>query len=240
MLHNVWNIILFKPFVNILAFLISVIPGGDVGIAIILLTVIVKAALYPLSQRAIVSQAKMNALAPELNKIKSSGANKEEQARLTFEVYKKYDTNPFSGCLLLLIQIPIIFALYRVFYTGLSFDSTLLYSFTPVPHNINMFFLGLFDLHNRSILFAVLAGISQYFQAYFMPKPPVSGDGTSFQDSLAKSMQTQMKYVFPFIIALIAYRISGAIALYWVISNVFAVGQQIYARKKKHLDLNVK
>lgn len=237
MLSNLWNIALYKPLLNILAILISVIPGGDVGLAIILLTIFVKIALYPLSQKAIVGQAKMNALAPLINNIKNSGASKEEQAKQTFELYKKHNTNPFSGCLLIFIQIPIIFALYYVFLKGLSFDSGTLYSFVQVPAHINMSFLGLIDIHQKSLLLAILAGISQYLQAHFMPKPASSGDKASFQDSFAKSMQMQMKYVFPFLIAFIAYKVSGAIALYWITSNLFAVGQQIYANKKKHLDL---
>ncbi len=238
MLSYFWDIALYKPLVNILAFLISVIPGGDVGLAIIILTILVKIALYPLSQKAIVGQAKMNALAPLINQIKQSGASKEEQAKQTFELYKKNNTNPFSGCLLIFIQIPIIFALYYVFLKGLSFDGGTLYSFISVPSNINMSFLGLINIHNQSLFLAVLAGISQYLQAHFMPKPPItSNNNESFQDSFAKSMQMQMKYVFPFLITFIAYKVSGAIALYWITSNLFAVLQQIYATKKKHLDL---
>jgi YidC/Oxa1 family membrane protein insertase len=176
----------------------------------------------------------MNILAPELNKIKASGASKEEQARLTFELYKIHKTNPFSGCLLVLIQIPIIFALYYVFFKGIKFDSGVLYSFVHIPAHMNMIFLGILDISKKSLILAILAGISQYLQAYYMPKPPVSSSTTaSFQDSFTKSMNTQMKYIFPFIVAFIAYSISGAIALYWITSNLFMVGQQIYVKKKE-------
>jgi YidC/Oxa1 family membrane protein insertase len=236
MFHNLWNALLYKPFVNVLAFLVSIIPGGDVGLAIIILTLLVKIALFPLSQRAIVSQAKMSLLAPELKKIKEGGGTKEEQAKRTFELYKEHKTNPFSGCLLVLIQIPIIFALYYVFYKGLNFDSSLLYSFVHPPESVNMLFLGVLDIGGKSILLAVLAGISQYLQAHFMPKPALSsGNPGSFQESFTKSMHLQMKYIFPLVVAFIAYSVSGAIALYWITSNIFAVGQQIYANKKKHL-----
>ena len=238
MLSNIWDIVLYKPLVNILAFLISVTPGGDVGVAIIVLTILVKVILYPLSQRAIVSQAKMNLLAPELNKIKASGASKEEQARLTFELYKNNKTNPFSGCLLILIQIPIIFALYYVFLKGMKFENGILYSFVQAPEHVNMLFLGFLDIGGKSLVLAILAGFSQYLQAHFMPQPTKPKEKTgSFQESFAHSMQMQMKYIFPFLVAFIAYSVSGAIALYWLTSNVFAVGQQIYANKKKHLDI---
>lgn len=235
MLGNIWNVVLYKPLLNALAFLVSIIPGGDVGLAVIILTLFVKIILFPLSQRSIESQAKMNLLAPELKKIKNSGASKEEQAKQTFELYKTHKTNPFSGCLLVLIQIPIIFALYYVFLKELSFNNSSLYSFVSIPEKINMNFLGLVDISGKGLLFlAILAGISQFFQAYFMPKPVINntGDKGSFQDNFSKSMQTQMKYIFPFVVAFIAYSVSGAIALYWITSNVFAIGQQLYANKK--------
>ena len=237
MLSNIWNVVLYQPLLNGLAFLVSVIPGGDVGVAVIILTILVKVVLYPLSQKSIESQAQMSILTPELNKIKASGASKEEQARLTFELYKEHKTNPFSGCLLVLIQIPIIFALYYVFLKGINFESGLLYSFIHVPEHRNMIFLGLLDITEKSFILAILAGVSQYLQAHFIPKPPVpsvvNNAAPSFSDSFAKSMSMQMKYIFPFIVAFIAYSISGAVALYWITSNLFMVGQQIYVKKKE-------
>ena len=244
MFTNIWNVVLYQPLLNALAFLVSVVPGGDVGIAVIILTILVKIVLFPLSQKSIESQAKMSILTPELNKIKASGASKEEQARLTFDLYKQHKTNPFSGCLLVLVQIPIIFALYYVFWKGISFDGGLLYSFVKEPAQSNMLFLGLLDITQKSVILAVLAGVSQYLQAHFMPKPPVSsplnGAAPSFSDSFAKSMNMQMKYVFPFVVAFIAYSISGAVALYWITSNLFMVGQQIYVKKKEFPTLVIK
>jgi YidC/Oxa1 family membrane protein insertase len=99
-----------------------------------------------------------------------------------------------------------------------------------------MLFLGILDIGKSSLILAIIAGISQYFQASLMPKPVISDKNSdSFQDNFARSMQTQMKYVFPFLIAFIAYRVSGAVALYWITSNIFAIGQQMYANKKKRL-----
>ncbi len=234
MLHNLWEVLLYKPMVNLLAALVAVVPGGDIGIAVILLTILVKILLFPLASKSIKSQVKMNQIQPEIEKIKNSGKSKEEQARLTFELYKQSKTNPFSGCLLVLIQIPIIFALYYSFYKGVSIDPNMLYSFTPIPNMVSNNFLGILDLTSKSLLLAVLAGFSQFLQAYFMPKPPtsVSSKG-SFNESLQKSLQMQMKYVFPIIVTFIAYSISGAIALYWITSNLFATLQQIYLAKKK-------
>jgi YidC/Oxa1 family membrane protein insertase len=236
MITQIWNLVLYKPLLNILAVLVSIIPGGDLGVAVIILTLLVKLVLFPLSHRSIKNQAKMKLLEPELAKIKASGATKEEQAKQTMELYKKYKTNPFSGCLLILIQLPIIFALYYVFLKGINFDGSALYSFVKAPANVSMNFLGFWDISGKSLILAILAGISQFFQAYFMPKSaqPAAGakDDKSFQASFAKSMNMQMKYIFPFIVAFIAYNVSGAIALYWVTSNIFTIGQQIYVNKK--------
>ncbi len=237
MLTSIWNAVLYQPLLNALAFLVSIIPGGDIGFAIIILTILVKIILFPLSQKSIQSQAAMNILAPELEKIKKSGTSKEEQARLTFELYKTHKTNPFSGCLLVLIQIPIIFALYYVFFKGINFEGDLLYSFIHVPEKVNTMFLGVLDMGGKSLVLAVLAGVSQYLQAYYMPKPvsptPVANSTPSFGETFGKSMNMQMKYVFPFVVAFISYTISGAIALYWITSNIFTVGQQIYVAREK-------
>lgn len=232
MFSSIWNTLLYKPLLNALVFLVSVIPGGDVGVAVVVLTILVKVVLFPFSQKSIQNQAAMNILAPELEKIKQNGGSKEEQARLTFELYKKHKTNPFSGCLLILIQIPIIFALYFVFFKGINFDSELLYSFIHAPLKMNMLFLGFLDIGGKSFFLAILAGVSQYFQAHFMPKPPATSPtvANSFQASLTKSMNTQMKYVFPLLLAFISYS-SGVIALYFITSNIFAIGQQIYVNK---------
>jgi len=237
-LQNVWDVALYKPLLNALAFLVSAIPGGDIGIAIIILTLLVKAILFPFSQHSIVSQAKVKKLEPELAKIKASGKPKEEQARMTMELYKERKVNPFSGCLPTLIQIPIIFALYYVFYKGINFDPSVLYSFISAPPHINMSFLGIVDIGGKSLVLALLAGVSQYLQAHFMPKSPVlaprdPSKKASFQESLTKSMSVQMKYIFPIIVTFIAYQISGAVALYWITSNIFIIGQQIYVERKK-------
>lgn len=234
MFGAIWDALLYEPLLNALAFLISVVPGGDVGLAVIILTVLVKLILLPLSHKSIDNQAKMAALAPELNKIKSGGASKEEQARMQFELYKKHKTNPFSGCLLIIIQIPIIFALYYVFYKGIKFDGVL-YSFVQAPQNMDMIFLGFLDIASRSLPLALLAGASQYLQAHFMPKPKLpetSSKILSFQESFSKTMHLQMKYMFPVMVTFIAYSISGAVALYWITSNIFAVGQQIHIQRR--------
>lgn len=233
MLHSFWEFFLYKPFLNALAVFLNIIPGANLGVAVILLTILVKTILFPLSQKFIEGQVKMKNLEPEIKKIKESGATKEEQAKRTFDLYRENKANPFSGCLIMLIQIPIIFALYYVFYKGISNESfsANLYSFIKIPENVNNYFFWI-DITKKSIVFAILAGISQLIQARLMPKQGATNSGNSFQDSFSKSMQLQMQYVFPVLITFFAYSISGAIAIYWTISNIFSIAQQIYAKKK--------
>jgi len=177
--------------------------------------------------------AKKN-LTPELKKIKERHKdNQQEQARLTMELYKKEGVNPFSGCLTLLIQLPIIFALYYVFLSGIKFDPKLLYSFISLPQTIGTFFLGI-NLAQKSMILAFLAGVTQYFQLKLsMPAPTKREEGVtlSFQEELTRNMNVQMKYIFPFLVFFIAYSFSSAIALYWLVSNLFAIGQELYVKK---------
>lgn len=237
-MHTVWNTLFYEPIYNALIFTINNITFGDVGFAIIFITILVKAILSPLTARSIRSQILMKRMEPELKQIKKDFPNKEEQAKKTFELYKKYGTNPFSGCLVVLLQLPIIFALYYVFYKGLSLEAGPLYSFIHSPTILHLKFLGLFDLHSKSLALALAAGVSQFIQGYLsMPmKTQIVKDESapttpSFQDELSKSMQTNVKYILPIFIAFIAYTISAAVALYWVASNIFTIIQEWYIRR---------
>ncbi len=237
MLSNLWHTVFYEPLYNALVFLIDHIPGGNVGLAVIVLTIIVKLILFPLAQKSIISQAKLKSLEPEIERIKKQYAdNKEEQARKTFELYKINNVNPFSGCLLVLVQLPIIFALYYVFLKGLNSETfgTHLYSFVSAPSVIGLTFLGINMAAKKSIILALLAGASQFFQIKLSVKPPTAlPDDKSFKTELAKSMHLNMRFVLPVIIAVIAYQVSAAVALYWVTSNLFMIVQELYVKHRK-------
>jgi YidC/Oxa1 family membrane protein insertase len=238
-MHNLWNTVLYQPLYNILIFLTNIIPTGDVGVAIIVLTLLVKLVLYPFTKKSIESQAALARMQPELDRIKKEYPNKEEQAKKTMELYKEQNSSPFSGCLVMLVQLPIILALYYVFYHGFSGDnSALLYSFVKAPAHLNTLFLGFLDITKPHIVLAVLAGISQFIQMKIsfsgQPKTP-AGSGT--QADIMKSMQTQMQYVLPIMITFIGLRISGGVALYWITSNIVGAFQEYRIRaniKKVH------
>jgi len=230
--------IFYEPLYNALVFLVSVVPGQDLGIAIILLTILVRIILFPLGQKSAKSQIELRMLEPEIAKIKEEFKNnKEEQAKQTFALYKKHGVNPFSGCLLTLIQLPIIIALYYVFLNGLGLNEDILYSFVSHPDSINNNFLGLIDITGKSLILALLAGLTQFIQAK-LTAPLTSGkEKPGLKGDLMKSMQFQMKYVLPIFVFFIAYTVSAGVALYWAISNIFMIGQEIVVRRqlaKKH------
>lgn len=242
-MSSIWNSIFYQPIYNILIFIINNVTFGDVGFAIILVTIIVKFALSPLTKKSIRSQVLMKKMEPEIKQLKKDYPNKEEQAKKTFELYKKYGTNPFSGCVVVLIQLPVIFALYYVFLKGLSLDTGLIYSFIAKPSTIHTNFLGLIELSgsSKSLFLALLAGATQFLQGYLAsPIKAKKGsvevikegeDKSSFQDELSNSMQMNVKYILPVFITFISWRISAAIALYFVISNIFTIVQEWYIRR---------
>lgn len=234
-MQALFNTFIYDPIYNALAVLVHVTPGGDVGVAIIILTIAIKLILFPLSIKALQTQAVMREIDPLMKELrKKYENNKEELARKTMALLSEKKVNPFAGIFLILIQIPIILGLYFVFLSeggGGGFDPSVLYSFVPAPGGASFLFLGLIDLTGKSALLAGLVAVTQYINARLMQIPPPQGEPGSMSHDLAKSMQLQMKYVFPIMMGVIAYAISSAIALYFLVSNLFQMFQELYVRK---------
>jgi YidC/Oxa1 family membrane protein insertase len=231
-MSTIYHLFFFDPLFNTLVFLYEVFPWADAGIIVIILTVIVRLILFPLSRKAVITQVKMAEIGPELSEIKEKyKGNSEEQARRTLALYKEKGVNPFSGILVIIIQLPIIFALYQIFLYFPDVDANLLYSFVSAPEFVNTNFLGLIDITAKSAIIALLAAASTYFQFKVSMKGQREPQGTSFGDNLTRSMQKQMKYFFPVIVFFISYNISGAIALYWLTTNIFSIGQELFIKK---------
>lgn len=211
----------------------DVFPWMDAGIAVIIFTILVRLVLFPLSKKAIVTQVRMKQLEPQLRHIRESMKDdKQGQALKTMALYKEKGVSPFSSFFVLLIQLPIIYALYAIFMrSGLPVvNETLLYSFIQVP-TINMHFLGLLDISKSSVFMAVIAAASQFLQLHFSlaANPgPSSGGG---QMDVALSMTKNMKYVFPIIIFIISYKIAAVVAIYWAVSSLFTLAQELVVRK---------
>lgn len=236
MIGSLFNTFVFQPIYNILVGLLDVLPWADVGVVIILLTLIIKLILSPLSIKAVKTQMATKRIDPDLKKIqKEYKDDRQTQALKIMELYKENNIKPFAGILILLIQIPVVLGLYWVILRGglPEINTTLLYGFIPVPTHIDMVFLGVISVTSGSIILSLLTGLSQYFQMRLaMPEPPKKGDNPDdFKDQLMRGMSFQMRYIFPFFVAFISYTLSAAIALYWITSNVFQIGQEMYVRK---------
>lgn len=239
MITAFFKALLYQPLYNGLIFLMDILPFVDAGVAVLLFTIIVKLVLFPLSKSAVSTQFKMRTLAPELEELKKKYKDdRQEQARKTMELYRENNINPFSSVLLIFIQLPIIFALYFVFLNGglPEIDTELLYSFIPEPQNVDIFFLGIFDITQSSWILALAAAVTNFFQIRFSvpkfnSKKRKKGEMPSFKDDLARSMNIQMRYVFPVVVFFIANYLSGAIAIYWTTSNLFTIGQELVIRK---------
>ncbi len=241
MFSFIWHTFFFDPIYNGLVFFIDVVPYGDVGLAIIGITIVVKFLLLPLSIKAAKSQKIMRELEPKLKAVKEKFKDKrEEQARAIMDLYKEAGLNPLSSIFLLFIQIPIVIALYFAVYRGggvplPDINVDLLYSFIPTPQTVNMIFLGIMDISQKSLPLAFLAGITQFIHAHLsIPKSePRTSSEPDFKADFARSMQMQMRYVLPIVIFFVAYTISAAIALYFTISNLMMIAQEFVIRQHK-------
>ncbi|MFA5355203.1 MAG: YidC/Oxa1 family membrane protein insertase [Candidatus Paceibacterota bacterium] len=225
--------ILYEPLFNILVLLYEYIPGRDFGVAVIVLTLIIRFLLYPLMMKSIRSQKIMAELQPKIKEIQEKYKDdKEKQTKEMMDLYKREKFNPFGGCLPLLLQLPILLALYRVFWSGLTDGAmTHLYSFVPNPGVIDPFFLGILDLSAPNTVMAVIAGVAQFFQTKTMNKISAVSDN---KNQLAGLMQKQMVYFFPIFTVIILFNLPSAIGLYWIITALFSVWQQKLVFKKNN------
>jgi len=242
---SIFNLILYQPLFNVLVLLYQYLPGHDFGIAVIVLTILIKIILYPLGARGVKSQRTLSDLQPKIKEIQERFKNdKEKQARETMELYKKEKINPFSGCLPLLVQLPILIALYRVFWRGFSQNQlSFLYSFVPNPGQIDTTFLGMTDLTQSAvakvngvshlvwlnIAIIIGAGIAQFFQTKMLtPKQKLAKKDPS---DFSQAMQKQMIYFFPIFTVFILWRLPAAVALYWLVVSLFSIVQQYFIFK---------
>lgn len=229
---------IYEPLYNGLVYLVDIVPAHDIGIAVIILTIAVKIVLFPLSRQAIRTQAAMREIAPEVEKIKEKYKDKqEEQARAIFALYRERGIRPFSTFFLIFLQLPILFGLYWVFWKGgfPTINMETLYSFVPAPERVNMEFLGLIDMSERSVLLAALTGVTQYVYTRLSMgkrKPRAASGTSSFSSDMAHSFDLQARYVLPLLFAGISYTLAAALPLYWTTSNLFMIGQELFMGRR--------
>ena len=239
LLLTIFNEILYRPLFNGLVFLYNVLPGHDFGIAIIALTVVIRLLMYPLFQKGIKSQKELSLLQPKIKEIqKKYSKEKEKQAKAVMELYKEHKVNPMSGCLPLLIQLPILIAFFQVLRTGLDPEKLNgLYSFIQNPETINPIFLGIIDLSKRSAVLAVLAGITQFIQSKMSMPPTAKKTDESGKMDFAKMMSSQMLYMMPLLTVMIGLSLPAGLPLYFFVSTLFGIIQQYLTTRNNNLQL---
>ncbi|PIS04841.1 MAG: hypothetical protein COT81_04255 [Candidatus Buchananbacteria bacterium CG10_big_fil_rev_8_21_14_0_10_42_9] len=232
-MFQIYQTFFYQPIFNLLVWLVNVIPGNDIGIAIILLTIIIKGVLFPFSLKSIRSQRTLQQLQPKVEALrKKYGNKKEEMAQELMKLYRTEKVNPLSSCLPLLIQLPFFIAVYRVFISGLtngSFD--LLYPFIENPGTISPVTLGFFDLSKPNIILALITGAAQFFQTKMMvgkrqPNIPGAGD-----ERTMAAMNKQMTYMMPAITVIIGISLPAGLILYWFVTTLLMIAQQHYTFK---------
>jgi len=233
---NTFNLILYQPLLNALVFLYQYLPGNDFGIAVIVLTIIIRIILYPLMVKSIKSQKALSELQPKIQELQQKFKDdKEKQTKEMMALYQKEKINPFGGCLPLIIQLPILIALYRVFWKGLEPGAMdRLYNFVPNPGAIDPTFLGLINLAEVSLVLAVIAGLTQFFQSKMLfPKKQKTDQQKGKTGQFSDMMQKQMLYFFPIFTVVILSRLPSAIGLYWIVTALFSILQQYLILKRK-------
>lgn len=234
---EIFNLIFYQPLLNLLVFLYNVIPGNDIGVAIIVLTIIIKLILYPFSIKSLKSQKALQELQPKIDEIKAKYKDqKEKLASEMMGLYKKEKVSPFSSCLPLLIQFPFLIAVYQVFRTGLSNGNLdLLYSFVQNPGELSAIAFGFLNLSEVNVVLAVLAGGAQFIQAKMLmaKKPAVKSPGSKDEGMMA-IMNKQMLFLMPIMTIFIGVSLPSGLVLYWLVVTLLTVLQQFITFR--HID----
>lgn len=239
MILYLFNEIFYRPLFNGLIFLYNIVPGHDMGVSIIILTILIRFILWPLTGKSIKNQKVLTKIQPQIEEIKKKFKNnKEAQAKALMGLYSENKINPLAGFLPLVIQIPIIIALWRVFLNSLNLDLDSLYSFIPAPIHVQSIFLGLVDLSHKSVVLAILAGVLQYFQTkMIMPSYPAksadSGGGPSGSPDFGRIMSKQMLYFGPILSIVIFWSLPAALPLYWIVVTLLTLLQQYLNQNDK-------
>ena len=181
---------------------------GNFGVSIIVVTILIKIALLPLTLKQDKSMKEMKKIQPELEKLKEKYANDKQMLNIkTMELYKEHKVNPLGGCLPLLLQLPILFALFGVLRSGI------------IPADSSFLWLKLTDKDPYYIL-PILNGAVSFFQQKLM--------GSADSNPQMKNMM----YIFPIMMIYISYRTPSGLQLYWLTSSILAVVQQYFIMKK--------
>ncbi len=235
-----FHTLFYKPMYNALIYILDILPSHNVAIAVIILTIVIKLILLPLSYKMFRTQIIQRKIQPLIAKIQEEyKGNRQMLGVKMMEVYKEHKLNPFSSILLMVIQIPIVFALYFVFANGGLPEIKMedLYSFISHVNNIQPVLYGI-DFTKVNIGIGLLAAVSQYVQIRLslrnMATPDINKPLSELkpEEMMQKQMGFMMKYFIPILIFVACLKVSAAVALYWIVSSLFMIVQEVYFRTK--------
>lgn len=220
-----WFYFLTRPFFFVIDFLSKI--SGNFGVAILLMTVLVKLALFPLANKSYIAIARLKSLQPKIETIRARFKDdKVALNREVMELYKREKINPASGCLPVLIQIPVFFALYKVLFVTLDMRHAAFFGWikdlsAPDPTSIfNLFGLLPFNVGAPFLIgvWPILMGLTMILQQHF--NPPAS-DPT----------QAKIMKFMPYVLTCVLASFPAGLVIYWTWSNVLSIAQQAFIAK---------
>jgi len=226
-----FKVILYQPILNLLVWLYNILPGHDLGVAIIIVTILIRAILWPLSQKSVRSQKALQDLQPKLKAIQEKYKNdKQNQAAAMMAIYRENKINPFSSLLPILVQLPILIAVYQVFWKGIKATQMVLYPFIHNPGTLNTMAFGFLDLSHRNIILAILTGVAQYWQTKMLtkstPPPNIAKKEGAKDENMMAMMNKQMNVMMPVFMVFIGLTLPSGLLLYWLVGLLLTILQQ--------------
>ncbi|HSX46174.1 MAG TPA: YidC/Oxa1 family membrane protein insertase [Candidatus Saccharimonadia bacterium] len=226
-----FNTILVHPLFNLLALIYAVVPGHDFGLAVIVLTALVRFALWPVITKQLHSQRAMQELAPEVAKVRvKAKGDKTLESKLLMELYKEKEISPFASLIPLIVQLPLLLALFVVLKDIIKPGEIAHLVYSPLRNfsaikavldNSQAFkptLFGIINLAKPNLVLALIAAGTQYFQAkQLMPKNA---------DRSTQAVNSATTIIFPILTGLIALSLPAALPLYWIVTSGIALVQQ--------------
>lgn len=231
-MSQLFHTILYQPLFNLLVFFYNVIPGQDAGVAIIFLTLLVKVVMFPLTSKSVTAQRKIQEIQPKIKEIQERHKeDKVTQTQETMKAYQEHGVNPLSGCLPLLIQLPILIALFQVFVSGFTTESLKdLYAFVANPGSLDPISFGIINLAKSSMALAAVAAALQFYHTYLISGKDVMKKGSG--EDFSKLMQRQTLFMMPILTFIISLSLPAALPFYWVVNTLISIGEHYIIGKR--------
>ncbi len=227
----------YKPILNTLVTFIAIVPGNSLGLAIILLTLIIKLILLVPSQKGMKAQRQMQKIQPQLDALKKKYQKDPQKLTAeTMKIWKKHKVSPMSSCLPLLIQMPIIFALFYVVKDGVAaINPQLLYSSLADfdPSTINPHFLGLNLTEANWTVLPIIIGGLQFIQLKLSMGRTLKKQKDSGEKNPMQNISKAMMYFMPLLLAFFTATFPAGVAMYWGTNTLFSIGQQWVVNRSK-------